>query len=107
MAFPPSAGHLLGRAVAQRGFGGETPAFEKGDLAVEDRLPGGEVGLEMISIPVFVGMLELVEGIVLRIEQLPVAPHERLIEHWVFHGHPRSRDRPTAGPGSGFGEGTG
>src|SRR5437879_1064567 len=61
----------------------------------------------MLPIPVFVGVLEFVEGIVLRIEQLPVAPHECLVEHWVFHGHPRSRTRPTAGPGSGFGEGTG
>jgi len=43
----------------------------------------------MFPIAVFIGMLEFVEGIVLRVEQLPVAPHETLVEHWVFHGHPR------------------
>src|ERR1051325_11934495 len=43
----------------------------------------------MLPIAVFIGMLEFVEGVVLRVEQLPVAPHERLVEHWVFHSHPR------------------
>src|SRR5438105_12144696 len=59
----------------------------------------------MRPIAVFVRMLEFVEGVVLRVEQFPVAPHERLVEHWVFHGHPRvAADRP--GVGSGFSQGT-
>jgi len=59
----------------------------------------------MLPIAVFVSMLEFVEGIVLRVEQLPVAPHEGLVEHWVFHGHPRlAADQRQVG--SGFSEGT-
>src|SRR5688500_11813952 len=51
----------------------------------------------MFPIAVLIGMLELVEGIVLRVEQLPVAPHERLVEHWVFHRHPRLASDQGAG----------
>src|SRR5688500_18125602 len=86
-----------GGAGAQRPLHGDPPAFEEGELAAEDCLPGGVIELEMLPIAVFVGMLEFVEGIVLRVEQLPVTPHERLVEHWVFHGHPRVAAVPGLG----------
>src|SRR5262249_34383349 len=51
---------------------GEALPPKKPHAPVEDRLPFGEVVVVMSPVPVLVGVLELVEGGVLGIQELPI-----------------------------------
>ena len=41
----------------------------------------GEIALVMEAVPVLVGVLQLIEGRRLRVEQLPVPPQESFVDH--------------------------
>ena len=72
------------RHTAGRGSGGryrEHPvAVEEGGPPFHERSPLDEVLLVVESVTFFVGVLELVEGGVFRIEQLAVTPEESLVD---------------------------
>src|SRR5207245_1752609 len=68
----------------------EPVALQKRDAAFDDQLPLGEVVVVMSPVAVFVGVLELVEGGILSVEQLPIPPKESLVDHPVRLGHERT-----------------
>src|SRR5262245_15734866 len=76
-----------GPGVQLRGERGEAVPFEERHATLDDRLPFGEVVVVVSPVSVLVGMLELVEGGVLGIQELPVPPQESFVDHPVRLGH--------------------
>ena len=60
--------------------------LEVSESTSHSRLPGVEIQGEVVSVAVFVGVLELVESTVLSIQQSPVSGQEVLGDH-LFQGH--------------------
>ena len=77
----PRAGDLLhGPPTGHAGPG------QEGQPPLDGGGPSGEVGEEVLPVAVLVGVLELVEGCVLGIEQNPVPSQESLVDH-LFERH--------------------
>jgi hypothetical protein len=78
--------YLLGQG--SDGKGHAAPGQER-LAAIHGLLPHGQIGQEVGSIAIFVGVLELVERRVFGIEQGPVPAQEVLVDHLVeCHGIP-------------------
>ena len=77
----------------QRRLGDVDPhALQEGELPCQGLTPGREVGFEVGTVALFVGMLQLVECGVLRVEQLAVATEGLVVQH-AGHGHGTSPRR--------------